>query len=73
MKIILFKLGKNFDHIFLILFHFSISLSSTHHDEMCNVYAMYSYDPSKSSDDKSTDGLAPLSNCWGDSFNQKSS
>ncbi|CAF4056558.1 unnamed protein product [Adineta steineri] len=39
----------------------TISAGSTHHDEMCNVYAMYSYEPSAT-----PTGTPPISGCWGD-------
>ncbi|CAF1125696.1 unnamed protein product [Adineta ricciae] len=45
-----------------------IHAGSTHSDEMCNVYAMYSYEATQS-----RDGRAPVRDCWGDTVSKMSS
>ncbi|CAF1192501.1 unnamed protein product [Adineta steineri] len=45
-----------------------IEVGSTHNDEMCNIYVMYSYKPSRKSDDSS-----PSEMCWDNEFSQISS
>ncbi|UJR29117.1 hypothetical protein I4U23_010331 [Adineta vaga] len=45
-----------------------VQVGSTHNDEMCNVYAMYSYKPSR----KSSDSL-PTQMCWGNQFSKATS
>ncbi len=37
---------------------------------MCNVYAMYSYEPTKASDGKQNTDLAPFQSCWDDRVSQ---
>ena len=39
---------------------------------MCNVYAMYSYEPTKTADGKVQSGATPFSSCYGDAYSQMS-
>ncbi len=43
----------------------NLNIRSTHNDEMCNIYAMYSYDPSKKSRDSSITQM-----CWDNEFSK---
>lgn len=36
-------------------------IRSTHNDEMCNVYSMYSYEPANTKN-----GKPPAVDCWGE-------
>ncbi|CAF3020503.1 unnamed protein product [Rotaria sp. Silwood2] len=42
-----------------------IKVGRTHNDEMCNVYAMYSYEPPKTSSGESKRDSPPIRICWG--------
>ncbi|CAF1507834.1 unnamed protein product [Rotaria sp. Silwood1] len=50
-----------------------ITVGGTHNDEMCNVYAMYSYEPSKTSDDETKSEPPPIQMCWGNAVNHVAS
>lgn len=41
----------------------------THKDEMCNVYAMYSFEPTKTANGKQKTGETPIRSCWDNEFN----
>lgn len=47
----------------------TIRVGPTHNDEMCNVYAMYSFEPTKTSNGKQKTGAAPIRSCWDNEFN----
>jgi hypothetical protein len=40
---------------------------------MCNIYAMYSFEVTKTSDGQTTPDTAPFQGCWGDQNSQMSS
>jgi hypothetical protein len=46
-----------------------VRVGSTHKDEMCNVYAMYSFEPVKTASGKQKTGAAPIHSCWDNEFN----
>ncbi|CAF2813402.1 unnamed protein product [Rotaria sp. Silwood2] len=50
-----------------------VTVGSTHTNEMCNVYAMYSYEPSKISDGETKSESPPVQMCWGNAFNKMAS
>jgi hypothetical protein len=67
MMIKLFESGK--DLVFLITKKFiDIYFRPTHKDEMCNVYAMYSFEPTKTASGKQKTGAAPIRSCWDNEF-----
>jgi hypothetical protein len=35
---------------------------------MCNVYAMYSFEPTKTTSGKQKTGVAPIRSCWDNEF-----
>jgi hypothetical protein len=41
----------------------------THKDEMCNIYVMYSFEPTKTESGKQKTGAAPIRSCWDNEFN----
>lgn len=45
-----------------------VRVGPTHKDEMCNVYAMYSFLPSKTTDGKQKTGTPPIRSCWDNEF-----
>jgi peptidylglycine monooxygenase len=51
----------------------TVQVGATHNDEMCNIYAMYSFEVTKTSDGQTTPDKAPFETCWGDQNSQMSS
>ncbi|CAF1152901.1 unnamed protein product [Rotaria sordida] len=47
----------------------TVRVGPTHKDEMCNIYAMYSFEPTKTANGKQKTGLAPIRSCWDNEFN----
>ncbi|CAF1639099.1 unnamed protein product, partial [Adineta ricciae] len=45
-----------------------VRVGPTHKDEMCNVYAMYSYEPTKTANGKQKTGEVPIRSCWDNEF-----
>jgi peptidylglycine monooxygenase len=47
-----------------------IRVGPTHNDEMCNVYAMYSFEPETTTNGKQKTGSTPFRTCWDNQQNQ---
>ncbi|CAF4931453.1 unnamed protein product, partial [Rotaria sp. Silwood1] len=45
-----------------------VRVGPTHKDEMCNIYAMYSFEPTKTASGKQKTGAAPIRSCWDNEF-----